>query len=77
MTINDVICVIDGHRKVQIENLRNTRFLMWTMVRMWGKDAPSRPEELMQLPGDEVEDLSSQNEELLAIIKEKTLGAGA
>lgn len=50
---------------------------MWTMVRMWGKDAPSRPEELMQLPGDEVEDLSSQNEELLAIIKEKTLGAGA
>lgn len=68
--------MMDGHRKAQTEQLRNTRFLMWTMVKMWGKDAPARPEELMALPGDEVEDLSTQNEDLLALIKEKTLGAG-
>ena len=72
MTINEVVSVIEGHRRQQTENLKNTRFLMWTMVKMWGKDAPARPQDLMQLPGDEVEDLQSQNEELLQLIREKT-----
>ena len=74
MTINEVVSVIEGHRRQQTENLKNTRFLMWTMVKMWGKDAPSRPQDLMQLPGDEEDDLQSQNEELLQLIKEKTGG---
>lgn len=74
MTINEVVSVIEGHRRQQTENLKNTRFLMWTMVKMWGKDAPSRPQDLMQLPGDEEDDLQSQNEELLQLIREKTGG---
>jgi hypothetical protein len=77
MTINEVVSVIEGHRRQQTENLRNTRFLMWTMVKMWGKDAPSRPQDLMQLPGDQEdtpEGIQKQGEEWLKLIKETTGG---
>jgi hypothetical protein len=78
MTINEVVSVIEGHRRQQVENLKNTRFLMWTMVKMWGKDAPGRPEDLMKLPGDleeTPEDLQKQSQELLELIKSKTVGS--
>lgn len=47
--------MIKGYEAKKVESLKQTRLLMFTMVRLMGdsKTAPKTPEELWQLPGDE------------------------
>lgn len=44
-----------GHEAKKIDDYKQTRMLMFTMVRLMGdpKTAPKTPEALWQLPGDE------------------------
>lgn len=44
-----------GYEAKKIDNYKQTRLLMFTMVRLMGdpKSAPKTPEALWQLPGDE------------------------
>jgi hypothetical protein len=47
--------MIKGHEYKRIDEYKQTRMLMFTMVRLMGdpKTAPKTPEALWQLPGDE------------------------
>jgi len=47
--------MIDGHEAKRVDEYKQTRMLMFTMVRLMGdpKTAPKTPEALWQLPGDE------------------------
>jgi len=47
--------MIKGHETKRIDEYKQTRMLMFTMVRLMGdpKTAPKTPEALWQLPGDE------------------------
>lgn len=47
--------MIRGHQEKNIDTYRQTRLLMFTMVRLMGdpKTAPKTPEALWPLPGDE------------------------
>ena len=47
--------MIKGHELKRIDEYKQTRMLMFTMVRLMGdpKTAPKTPESLWQLPGDE------------------------
>ena len=48
--------MLKGHQEKKVDDYRQTRLLMYTMVRLMGdsKTAPKTPEELWELPGDEV-----------------------
>lgn len=45
-----------GYENKKVDNYRQTRLLMFTMVRLMGdpKTAPKTPEALWELPGDEM-----------------------
>jgi len=47
--------MIRGHQEKKVDSYKQTRLLMFTMVRLMGdpKSAPKTPEALWQLPGDE------------------------
>jgi len=47
--------MIKGHEARRIDDYKQTRMLMFTMVRLMGdpKTAPKSPEQLWELPGDE------------------------
>jgi hypothetical protein len=47
--------MIKGHEEKKVDTYRQTRLLMFTMVRLMGdpKSAPKTPEALWKLPGDE------------------------
>jgi hypothetical protein len=47
--------MIKGHQEKKVDLYRQTRLLMFTMVRLHGdpKTSPRTPEALWQLPGDE------------------------
>lgn len=47
--------MIKGHEGRRIDEYKQTRMLMFTMVRLMGdpKTAPKTPEQLWELPGDE------------------------
>jgi hypothetical protein len=49
--------MMKGYQEKKVDTYRQTRLLMFTMVRLMGdsKTAPKTPEALWQLPGDEVE----------------------
>lgn len=46
--------MIKGHQDKKVDTYRQTRLLMYTMVRLMGdpKSAPKSPEALWELPGD-------------------------
>jgi hypothetical protein len=48
--------MIRGHQEKKLDTYRQTRMLMFTMVRLMGdsKSAPKTPEALWPLPGDEI-----------------------
>jgi hypothetical protein len=48
--------MIKGHEDKKVDTYRQTRLLMFTMVRLMGdpKSAPKTPEAMWNLPGDEV-----------------------
>lgn len=47
--------MIKGHEEKKVDTYRQTRLLMFTMVRLMGdpKSAPKTPEAMWNLPGDE------------------------
>lgn len=47
--------MIKGHQEKKVDTYKQTRLLMFTMVRLMGdpKTAPKSPEALWELPGDE------------------------
>lgn len=55
--------MIKGFEDKKIDSYKQTRLLMYTMVRLMGnpKSAPKSPEQLWKLPGDE--DITEINEE--------------
>lgn len=55
--------MIKGFEDKKIDTYKQTRLLMYTMVRLMGnpKSAPKTPEQLWKLPGDE--DITEINEE--------------
>lgn len=48
--------MIKGFEDKRVDEYKQTRLLMFTMVRLMGdpKTAPKTPEQLWQLPGDEI-----------------------
>lgn len=48
--------MIKGYEEKRIDEYKQTRLLMFTMVRLMGdpKTAPKTPEQLWELPGDEL-----------------------
>jgi len=61
--------MIQGHQDKKVDTYRQTRLLMFTMVRLMGDSstAPKSPEELWKLPGDE--DNSLSDDEIKEIFK--------
>ena len=47
--------MIKGHQDKKVDSYKQTRLLMFTMVRLMGdpKSAPKTPEALWELPGDD------------------------
>jgi hypothetical protein len=47
--------MLKGHQDKKVDTYKQTRLLMFTMVRLMGdpKTAPKTPEQLWELPGDE------------------------
>lgn len=47
--------MLDGYQNKKIDGYKQTRLLMYTMVRLMGdpKTAPKSPQALWELPGDE------------------------
>jgi hypothetical protein len=55
MTPRNFSLMMQGHQNKKVDDYRQTRLLMFTMVRLMGdpKSAPKTPEALWTLPGDD------------------------
>lgn len=55
--------MLKGHQARRVDEYRQTRLLMFTMVRLHGdpKSAPKSPEALWELPGDEVKGMTDED----------------
>lgn len=60
-----------GHQNKKIDEYRQTRLLMFTMVRLMGdpKSAPKSPEALWELPGDEVNSAVINDDDIKELFK--------
>lgn len=63
--------MMSGYQNKKVDEYRQTRLLMFTMVRLMGdpKSAPRTPEALWKLPGDEGTQGNFNEEEARAIFK--------
>ena len=63
--------MLKGYQDKKIDTYKQTRLLMFTMVRLMGdpKAAPKTPEELWELPGDELSGNVMNDEEIKEIFK--------
>jgi hypothetical protein len=63
--------MIRGHEAKRIDQYKQTRMLMFTMVRLMGdpKTAPKTPEALWELPGDEQSSNVMSDDEMREIFK--------
>lgn len=63
--------MMKGHQNRRIDDYRQTRLLMFTMVRLMGdsKTAPKTPEALWQLPGDDEKQLGVSDDEARELFK--------
>jgi len=66
--------MIDGYQEKKVDTYRQTRLLMFTMVRLMGdsKSAPKTPEALWQLPGDDENSGKMNDDEMREIFKRLT-----
>jgi hypothetical protein len=57
MSARHYFLMMTGYQEKKVDTYRQTRLLMFTMVRLMGdpKTAPKTPEALWELPGDEKE----------------------
>lgn len=55
--------MLNGYQDKQVDTYRQTRMLMFTMVRLMGdpKSAPKTPEAMWELPGDEKQGMSEDD----------------
>ena len=60
LTLRETMLIIEGYQERILQGYRQTRLLMFMMVRLWGdpKKAPDHPEDLWRLPGEEDQRMS-------------------
>jgi hypothetical protein len=63
--------MIKGHQEKKIDTYKQTRLLMYTMVRLMGdpKTAPKSPEALWELPGDDANEKAISDDDIKEIFK--------
>jgi len=63
--------MLKGHQDKKVDAYKQTRLLMFTMVRLMGdpKTAPKTPEQLWELPGDDNENKAISDDEIKEIFK--------
>jgi hypothetical protein len=63
--------MLKGHQDKKVDSYKQTRLLMFTMVRLMGnpKTAPKTPEQLWELPGDDDESKAISDDEIKEIFK--------
>jgi hypothetical protein len=63
--------MLKGHQDKKVDAYKQTRLLMFTMVRLMGdpKTAPKTPEQLWELPGDHDENKAISDDEIKEIFK--------
>ena len=63
--------MMKGHQNRRVDDYRQTRLLMFTMVRLMGdsKTAPKTPEALWQLPGDEDKQIGMSDNDARELFK--------
>lgn len=63
--------MMQGHQNRRVDDYRQTRLLMFTMVRLMGdpKSAPKTPEALWSLPGDEHKQVGMSDDEARELFK--------
>jgi len=63
--------MLKGHQDKKVDTYKQTRMLMFTMVRLMGdpKTAPKTPEQLWELPGDEENSNVLSDDEIKEIFK--------
>jgi hypothetical protein len=63
--------MMKGHQNRRVDDYRQTRLLMFTMVRLMGdhKTAPKTPEALWKLPGDDEKRLGVSDDEARELFK--------
>ena len=63
--------MLKGHQDKKVDAYKQTRLLMFTMVRLMGdpKTAPKTPEQLWELPGDDEENKAISDDEIKEIFK--------
>jgi hypothetical protein len=63
--------MLKGHQDKKVDSYKQTRLLMFTMVRLMGdpKTAPKTPEQLWELPGDDDENKAISDDEIKEIFK--------
>jgi hypothetical protein len=63
--------MLKGHQDKKVDSYKQTRLLMFTMVRLMGdpKTAPKTPEQLWELPGDDEDNKSISDDEIKEIFK--------
>jgi hypothetical protein len=63
--------MLKGHQDKKVDTYKQTRLLMFTMVRLMGdpKTAPKTPEQLWELPGDDDENKAISDDEIKEIFK--------
>ena len=63
--------MIKGHQDKKIDTYKQTRLLMFTMVRLHGdaKTSPRTPEALWELPGDDVNEMGMNDDDIKDLFK--------
>ncbi len=63
LTLRETMLIIEGYQERILQGYRQTRLLMFMMVRLWGdpKKAPDNPEDLWRLPGEEDKRMSDED----------------
>jgi len=71
LTFAEVLLLIEGYNNRIVHDYRNTRLIMYMMARMWGdpNKSPRTPEDLWQLPGDDVKSSQMSESEIAEMFK--------
>lgn len=71
MSARHLSLMMIGHENKKVDSYKQTRLLMFTMVRLMGdpKTAPKTPEQLWELPGDELSDNVMSDNEIKEMFK--------
>ena len=65
MSHREFMAMVEGSNEKRLDGYRQTRMLMFTMVKVWAEKGPKTPEELWPLPGDEGKELKEDEKKAL------------